>query len=395
MAFINSFGHEFTLPEGKIYLDSATMGKMPVSSLDKMISYFREVNGAAVRSVSQEVSVALKVLESSRKDVMDFFNIKESHVSFFPTREIALTNALFSLENMKERKIISSILEEHSMLAPAIRTHSTFGTELDYLSIDDEHDLIPSLQEKINNVGDIVLLSSLTVTNGVKRNWEEINKLCKETGSIFILDISQTIGHQEIDLSKASPDLVLSSGCMGALGPQGTAFQIASPEMYEKMDPLLVGNGSVIALEENLYILEKSDSRFEPGIINVPGITALANSLKVLADIGLEKIAKHEKKLEETLRSELRNIPSITLMETEGLDTGSIISFGCDKFEAHDVAIILEDMRNIVLRSGALCSHLFMYELEYNDLVRISTHLYNTEEEIAIFLETLGKVMSS
>ncbi|MHA1202250.1 MAG: aminotransferase class V-fold PLP-dependent enzyme [Candidatus Heimdallarchaeaceae archaeon] len=395
MSYITRFGEEFTIPEGKIYLDSATMGKMPVSSLNKMISYYKEINGAAVRSMSQEASAATKVIEVSRDEIKNFFNSPESNISFFPTREIALTNALFSLDKMKERKIISSILEEHSLLAPAIRVHNTFGTKIEYLTIEEETNLFQSIQEKIERKGDIILLSSLAVTNGVKRDWIGISKLCKDMGALLFLDISQTIGHEIIDFSETSPDLVFSSGCIGALGPQGTAFQITNLEMYELMDPLLVGGGSIIALEEYLYILEKSDSKFEPGIINVPGIVALSNSLKVLSNIGLEKIQAHEKKLDELLRKELQNIPNITLMEVDGAEYGPIISFGSDKFEAHDVAMILEDTNNIISRSGALCSHLFMYEQKYNDLVRISTHLYNTKEEIKILINTLNEVVSS
>jgi len=393
MSFITRFGEEFTILEGKIYLDSATMGKMPVSSLNKMISYYKEINGAAVRSMSQEASAANKVIEVSRNEIRNFFNSSESHVSFFPTREIALTNALFSLDKMKERKIISSILEEHSLLAPAIRAHSSYGTKINYLTFEEEINLFQSIQEKIEREGDIVLLSSLAVTNGVKRDWAGISKLCKDMGALLFLDISQTIGHEIIDFSETLPDLVISSGCIGALGPQGTAFQIINPDMYENMDPLLVGGGSIIALEEYLYVLENSDSKFEPGIINVPGIVALSNSLKVLSNIGLEKIQNHEKQINELLRKELQNVPNITLMEIDGAEYGPIISFGSDKFEAHDVAMILEETNNIISRSGALCSHLFMYEQKYNDLVRISTHLYNSEEEIRILLEVLTEIM--
>ncbi len=395
MSNITRFGEEFTIPEGKIYLDSATAGKIPVSSLNKMISYYKEINGAAVRSMSQEASAANKALRNSRNEIRNFFNSSESNVSFFPTREIALTNALFSLDKMKERKIISSILEEHSLLAPAIRVHNTFGTKINYLTIEEETNLFQSIQEKFEREGDIVLLSSLAVTNGVKRDWIGLSKLCKDMGALLFLDISQTIGHEIIDFSEILPDLVISSGCIGALGPQGTAFQITNPEMYERMDPLLVGGGSIIALEEYLYVLEKSDSKFEPGIINVPGIVALANSLKVLSNIGLEKIQTHEKQLDELLRKELQNIPNITLMEVDGVEYGPIISFGSDKFEAHDIAMILEDTKKIISRSGALCSHLFMYEQKYKDLVRISTHLYNSKEEIRILLEVLTEIMST
>ena len=117
--------------------------------------------------------------------------------------------------------------------------------------------------------------------------------------------------------------------------------------------------------------------------------------MKVLYDIVLENIQSHLKQLVVFLRKGLQNVPNITLMEIDGAEYGPIISFGSDKFEAHDVAMILEDSNNIISRSGALCTHLFMYEQKYNDLVRISTHLYNSKEEIKILLEALTKIMST
>ena len=61
--------------------------------------------------------------------------------------------------------------------------------------------------------------------------------------------------------------------------------------------------------------------------------------------------------------------------------------------DAHDIAIILEDLQNIFVRSGALCSHLFVEEINQNSLVQVSTHIYNSEQEIETFLDTMQSIM--
>ena len=393
---IRRFGIDFCIPDEQIYLDSATVGKMPLSSLQKMTEFYETIGGAPVRSMSQDTLKTTDILEENRNTFSQIFNVEKQQVSFLPSREVGLINALFSLDFLEESKIITSILEEHSLLAPSIRAHEFFNTKIDYLNLKDEIDIISSLENKLSlgKSPEIVLLSSLAMTNGVKRDWETISKLCKDMGAIFILDISHSVGHKVFNFKENAPDIVIGSGSIGALGPQGISFQITSNEIEKNMEPLIVGSGSILGLEEYMFQLGGTGSNFEAGIVNVAGIIALVNSLIMLTEVGFEKIELHEKRINDFLRKELQNTPNIQLMEIENAEYGPIISFGCDVIESHDIAMVLEEMKNIVLRSGALCSHLFMYEQKFNDLVRISTHLYNTEEEAKILLETFNQIIS-
>jgi cysteine desulfurase/selenocysteine lyase len=395
MTITTRFGIEFNLKPDQIYLDSATIGKIPVSSMKKILEYYKNGGGAPVRGVHSEISSSNRLLEKNRQSLSSIFNVESSQISFFPSRETVLTSVFHSIPNIGEKRVVTSILEEHSILAPAIKANNSFGTKIDYLNIEDETNLVEKISEKIHSSKDIVLLSSLTATNGVKREWNKISKICKEVEATFILDISYSVGHEEIMFDKEKPDIVVSSGCMGALGPASTAFQITNNEIYDEMDPLIVGGGSIIALEEYSYLLNSSGSKFETGIINVANINAMTNSLELLSNFGLSKIQEHEKKLHSKLRTGLEGIPSIKLNKIEGAEYGPILSFGCEKIEAHDLAMVLDDMKNIQIRSGALCSHLYMYELKFNDIARVSTHLYNTEDEIIIFLETVDSLITT
>lgn len=391
---ISRFNIDFDFPENQIYLDSATLGKMPIASLAKMTEYYKYCSSAAFRGVNQDTLRTLKELESNREYVSNFFRTDTQNVSFLPSKEVALTNVLFGINNIKEKKIVTSVLENHSLLAPSIKTHQMLGTHIDYLSINDEINILDSIQEKIVGDSDILLLSALTTTNGVLRDWKEISKICKENNTTFILDISNIVGHEVIHFYDTTPDIVLADGSVGALGPQGIAFQIISEEMNKELDPLIVGGGPIIALEEFTYLLTSTGSKFECGIINSASISALVNSLKLLFDAGLDKIHEHDTKLNNILRQKLKNTPNIEIYELDGAKHGPITSFACKSLDANDIAIVLEELKGIIIRSGALCAHLFMYELPYNDIARVSTHLYNTEEEIKIFIETLHSILS-
>jgi len=388
------FGIEFNLQPNQIYLDSATVGKMPLSSIRIISEYYRKGGGVPVRGMHTEIFQANKILEERRRELSEFFKVEPVQVSFFPSREVVLTNAIYSLPDMRNRRIVTSILEEHSVIAPAIKMHNDKGTKIDYLNSQDEVDMLDRITEKLKSKEDILLLSSLTPTNGVKRDWSQITKICKDIEATFILDISHAIGHKEIMFNEIMPDIVISSGCIGALGPPGTAFQITTEEIYKEMDPLIVGGGSIITLDEKYYLLNSSGSKFETGILNCANISAMVNSLNVLSKVGLSKIEQHERKLRSILSRGLSDFEVLEINTINNAEYGPIISIGSEIIEAHDFALILEDLKNIQVRSGALCSHLFMYELKFSDIVRISTHLYNTEEEIKIFLETIAVILN-
>lgn len=391
---ITRFGIDFNLQEDKIYLDSATIGKLPVSSLNTIVDFYQKEGTATIRGVHHEAMESMKKLENKRENVADFFKVEAAQVSFLPSKETALTNALFSLESVDKRRIVTSILEDHSILAPVIKTHQSFGTGLEYLNFKDEQELTDKIHEQITSKTDILIFSSLTPTNGIKRDWKEIAKLCRDIEATFILDISNSVGHEPIEFNQMSPDIVLTASCVGALGPQGLALQILSNDIEKEMDPLIVGGGSIIALEETMFHLTSSGSKFECGIMNLANISGLTNSLELLSNVGLTKIQEHELKLNSLIRKDFSNLPGINLIEIEGVEYGPITTFASEILDANDIAIILDDMKNIIIRSGALCAHLFMYKLPYNDLARISTHLYNTEEEIKILVEFLEEILS-
>ncbi|MCK4973318.1 MAG: aminotransferase class V-fold PLP-dependent enzyme, partial [Candidatus Heimdallarchaeota archaeon] len=336
---------------------------------------------------------ASRVLETERESIAQIFKINPKHLSFLPSRETAVLNSLFSISSNKENNLIMSVLEDHSLIGPAMKFSELTGSNINYLSMNDELNLLDTLQERISKDSSIFLFSALTLGMGIKRNWESISKLCEDNNVRTVMDMSYLVGHETIDFSKVMPDVVLSSSTNGALGPQSIAFQFVSEEINDEMKPLLVGGGSIVSLSRSNYKLSNWSHKFETGTINISAVVGLSRSLQLLNDIGLELIHNHEKKLRRQLVQGLENIQNIELVNLDGIENGPILSFRSESVDSHDIAIILEDIQNIFVRSGALCSHLFIDELGQNSLVQLSTHIYNTEEQIITFIDTLKSIM--
>ena len=393
MSLASKIQDEFNIPKEEIYLDSATIGKMPKAALKAICDFYNSDGGGVNRGTHKYAIKASRVLETERESIAQIFKINPKHLSFLPSRETAVLNSLFSISSNKENNLIMSVLEDHSLIGPAMKFSELTGSNINYLLMNDEPNLLDTLQERISKDSSIFLFSALTLGMGIKRNWESISKLCKDNNVRTVMDMSYLVGHETIDFSKVMPDVVLSSSTNGALGPQSIAFQFVSEEINDEMKPLLVGGGSIVSLSRSNYKLSNWSHKFETGTINISAVVGLSRSLQLLNDIGLELIHNHEKKLRRQLVQGLENIQNIELVNLDGIENGPILSFRSESVDSHDIAIILEDIQNIFVRSGALCSHLFMEEIKQNSLVQLSTHIYNTEEQITTFIDTIKSIM--
>jgi cysteine desulfurase/selenocysteine lyase len=75
-----------------------------------------------------------------------------------------------------------------------------------------------------------------------------------------------------------------------------------------------------------------------------------------------------------------------------GPEREAVLSFSLEGVHPHDVASIL-DAEGVAIRSGHHCAQPLMERLGVPALSRASPYLYNTAEEMDVFVGALGKVL--
>jgi cysteine desulfurase/selenocysteine lyase len=78
--------------------------------------------------------------------------------------------------------------------------------------------------------------------------------------------------------------------------------------------------------------------------------------------------------------------------DTNILNRGGIISFNLGDIHPHDLATILNNY-GIAIRSGHHCAQVLMEKLDVSATSRASFYIYNTKEEINIFISALGEAI--
>jgi cysteine desulfurase/selenocysteine lyase len=68
------------------------------------------------------------------------------------------------------------------------------------------------------------------------------------------------------------------------------------------------------------------------------------------------------------------------------------MSFNIDGLGAHDVAMMLDSMDGIMVRSGMHCAHPFFVSRGVDGSVRASVYIYNNRSDIDRLASALGKI---
>jgi len=145
---------------------------------------------------------------------------------------------------------------------------------------------------------------------------------------------------------------------------------------------------------DDRYEIKKGYEGLEAGTPNISGCIGLGKAVDYLQDAGMNEIRAHEARLAGKLLDGLAEIGGVEVYgPQESTERSGIVSFNVRGLMPHDVALMLDQAADIMVRSGHHCCIPLMKHLGLaNGTVRASLYLYNTDEEIERLLGTLEEI---
>lgn len=105
----------------------------------------------------------------------------------------------------------------------------------------------------------------------------------------------------------------------------------------------------------------------------------------------MDKVREHEIELTKYAIDKIAGIKGVTLYGPRNAkDRGGVVSFNIGDIHPHDLATIMND-HGIAIRSGHHCAQVLMERLDVAATSRASFYIYNTKEEIDIFIDALDE----
>jgi selenocysteine lyase/cysteine desulfurase len=226
----------------------------------------------------------------------------------------------------------------------------------------------------------VVALSFVQFWNGYRIDLAEIGAECRRRGVILAVDGIQGLGVLPFDLEGVNADFVAAGAGKWLTGPFGIGFTAWRPELLERIDPLLVGTGS---MEDRMNYFEpafkyaSTARKFEESAISWLDIAAFGAAVALLLEVGIDVIAEHVLGLAKRLSEGLveRGHEIVEPWPREPDEYSGIVSFN------RPGATEVELLRDLTA-AGVICR-------THRDFVRLSPHFYNTEEEVDRVLDVL------
>ena len=219
-----------------------------------------------------------------------------------------------------------------------------------------------------------------------------VTEIAHDFGATVIIDGAQAAPHMAVDLKKADVDIY----CMSIhkmLGPTGMGAMYGKREVLERLRPMTLGGGTVGLATYDSVNLAPIPDRFEAGLHNYAGIIGTKAALDYLSKVGMDEIERWDTVLMERMMSGLEDIRNLhPVGPSDPRRRGSVFSFNIDGLGAHDIAMMVDSMAGVMIRSGMHCAHPFYVSRGIDGSARASVYLYNSPEEIDIFTNTVRNI---
>ncbi|MBM7096988.1 cysteine desulfurase [Bacillus sp. H-16] len=375
-----------------VYLDSAATSQKPVQVIEKLDDYYRRYNSNVHRGVHTLGTLATDGYEGARDKVRNFIGASSTEEIVFTrgtTTAINFVASSYGRANVgPDDEIVITPMEHHSNIIPWQQLAKATGATLKYLELNDDGTIaMDKLGNTITDRTKIVAVMQVSNVLGAINPVKKIAQAAHKHGAVMLVDGAQSTPHMKVDVQDLDCDFFAFSAHK-MCGPTGIGVLYGKKALLENMEPVEFGGEMIdfVGLQESTW--KELPWKFEGGTPIIAGAIGLGAAIDFLEDIGLENIEKHEHDLAQYALGRLEEMDGVTVYGPKHR-TG-LVTFNCDDVHPHDVATVL-DADGIAVRAGHHCAQPLMKWLDVTATARASFYLYNTKDDVDVFIKGLTK----
>jgi cysteine desulfurase / selenocysteine lyase len=377
------------------YLDNAaTSWPKPPEVLAAWEHAGRSIGAAAGRATYREAVAADAIRSRCRAAVARLLgDVDPQRVAFPAGATLGLNMAIHGLLESGDH-VIATAADHNATLRPLHWLESRGVIELSIVPCDGSGRVDPEAVARAwRPATRLVVCSHASNVTGAVQDARALGTLAHDRGGLLLLDASQSLGHLPFTAGGFGADIVVAPSHKWLFGPAGAGILWARPGI--DLAPLVQGGTG--SASDSLAMPDGFTDRLEPGTPDLPALAGLLAAADWLTTHSIDAVGQRCRELAAAAATGLAAIHGVRVIGPYAKDArgstadGSggeaiapIVSFTVEGYDPAEVALLLEQIAGVQVRSGFHCAACIHPHLgtQGGGTVRASFGPFNTGDDV-------------
>jgi cysteine desulfurase / selenocysteine lyase len=378
-----------------VYLDSAASAQKPRAVIKAMVEAMEGSYANVHRGLHTLANETTDAFERARESVRRLLAARSTDEIVFTkngTEAVNLVASSFGLSLQAGDEIVVSELEHHANLVPWHFLRERKGVVLKFAPITDDGRIdLDAYRTLLGPKTRMVAMSHMSNVTGAISDAKAIVEAAHAVGAQVLLDGCQAVVHRQVDVTALDVDYYVFTGHK-LFGPTGIGVLYGKAERLAGLPPYQGGGEMIGEVRQEFITYADPPHRFEAGTPPILEAIGLGAAIDWLETIDRDAAEAHEAALYARAREGVREMNGVSILG-DAPGKGAILAFTVEGAHPHDIAQVL-DRYGVAVRAGTHCAEPLMRRLGVTASARASFALYNSLEEVDLFLDALRKAQS-
>lgn len=367
---------EFAVTRRCVYLNHASAGPLPLSSVSAIDEFLRAHAEDGVRGTFPHDCA----MPEYRERIGRFIGVEGERIAIVPNTSAAASIVASSFDWKPGDEALLCDNEFPANAVPWIALRAR-GVNVRLIQTQRERLTPDLLRRALSPRTKLVAVSWVSYADGYRHDLAALARVAHEAGAFLCVDAMQGLGAFPLDASEVDADAVYAGAAKWLLGLHGVALLYVGERLDAHLRMLNPGWRSVEDMwdfHNYTQPFSRDAMRFESGTPNLVGTLSLVAAVDLFERSGKKQIAEHILALTDRLCEGLQRLGvQLRSHRGEGISSG-IVTFELAGQDTVALGRTLEEAGILTTyRAGG---------------VRVSPHGYNTPSEIDVLLERLSEI---
>ena len=382
-----------------VYLDNAASTQKPKAVIDGVSDFLKNDYANIHRWLYSLSERSEELYYESKCALAKLINCKPSEIIYSHNSTYCINLLAQALVNSwklwKWDKVLLWTREHHSNILPWQTLSKLFWFKIEFINETEDFQIDwKDFDKKFNKKVKVVSLSHVSNVT-----WQimEIEKVREKIWDkvFFIVDGSQSVPHMPVDIEQIQCDALIMTGHK-MMAHTWLWMMYLKREWIKELNPLILWWWTVKDVSIDDFSLQNNADKWEAWTPNIVGAVSLLKALETVESIWwMGKIQEHEKNLIKILCEWFKKRKDKVHLLWNLNPNHRIWTFSFIINDENNFNKIWDifSQKNICIRTWWHCAYPLHKSLNVWWSARVSTYLYNTQEDIEKFFEALDEII--